>query len=153
MKNSAAIEINTVELTHALYNFQYAKGNTVFKINDSVVKIPDGSYLPARIANELTNVNIERINLLDTIEGVDNDALGGADGSGNALAAGDELAHETSQLKPLRLIPRRYLDSYKAPLICDLIMRNSDHFDPIAIDRFLWSGCCPMVASSFVMRW
>ena len=79
INNVSSIEINTVELTHAWYNFQYAKGNTVFKINDSVVKIPDGSYLPARIANELTNVNIERINLLDTIEGVDNDALGGAD--------------------------------------------------------------------------
>ena len=64
------------------------------------------------------------------------DALGGADGSGNALAVGDELSHETSQLKPPRLIPRRYLDSYKAPLVCDLIMRNSDHFDSIAIDRF-----------------
>ena len=64
------------------------------------------------------------------------DALGGVDGLGNALAAGDELSHETSQLKPLRLIPRRYLDSYKVPLICDLIMRNSDHFDSIAIDRF-----------------
>ena len=64
------------------------------------------------------------------------DALGGADGSGKALAAGDELSHETSQLKPPRLIPRRYLDSYKAPLVCDLIMRNSDHFDSIAIDRF-----------------
>ncbi len=64
------------------------------------------------------------------------DGLGGVDGLGNALAAGDELSHETSQLKPLRLIPRRYLDSYKVPLICDLIMRNSDHFDSIAIDRF-----------------
>ena len=64
------------------------------------------------------------------------DALGGVDGSGNALAAGDELSHETKQLKPLKLIPRRYLDSYKAPLICDLIMRNSDHFDSIAIDHF-----------------
>ncbi len=79
INNVSSIEINTVELTHAWYNFQYAKGNTVFKINDSVVKIPDGSYLPARIANELTNVNIESINLLDTIEEVDNDALGGAD--------------------------------------------------------------------------
>ena len=64
------------------------------------------------------------------------DALGGADGSGNALAAGHALSHEVSQLKPLRLISRRYLDSYKAPLICDLIMRNSEHFDSTAIDHF-----------------
>ena len=64
------------------------------------------------------------------------DALGGADGFGNALVAGDELSHNTNQLKPQRLIPRRYLDSYKTPLICDVIMRNSDHFDSIAIDRF-----------------
>lgn len=81
INNISSIEINTLELTHAWYNFQYAKGNTVFKINNAIVKIPDGNYLPARIANELTNsnVNIENINLLDTIEGVDNDALGGAD--------------------------------------------------------------------------
>ncbi len=64
------------------------------------------------------------------------DALGGANGSGNALVAGDELSHHTNQLKPQRLIPRRYLDSYKTPLICDLIMSNSDHFDSIAIDSF-----------------
>ncbi len=73
---------------------------------------------------------------LGSVATCQSDALGGADGSGNALAAGDELSHETSQLKPPRLIPRRYLDSYKAPLVCDLIMRNSDHFDSIAIDRF-----------------
>ncbi len=63
------------------------------------------------------------------------DALGGADGSGNALVAGDALSHETIQLKPLRLIPR-YLESYQAPLICDLIMRHSEHFDATAIDHF-----------------
>ena len=29
-----------------------------------------------------------------------------------------------------------YLESYQVPLICDLIMRNSDHFDSTAIDHF-----------------
>ena len=74
--------------------------------------------------------------VLGSVSTCQRDALGGTDGSGNALVAGDELSHHTNQLKPKRLIPRRYLDSYKTPLICDLIMRNSDHFDSIAIDRF-----------------
>ena len=65
------------------------------------------------------------------------DSLGGLTGTGAALTSGDELRYKADRLRPLKLIPRRYLDSYVTPLVCDVIMRYSDHFDSIATDRFL----------------
>lgn len=75
--------------------------------------------------------------VLGSVASCRRDFLGGPSGSGNPLSIGDELTFKTSQLAPLKLIPRRYLDSYQIPLVCEVIMRNSDNFDSVATDRFL----------------
>ena len=75
--------------------------------------------------------------VLGSVATCQRDSLGGLTGTGAALTSGDELRYKADRLRPLKLIPRRYLDSYVTPLVCDVIMRYSDHFDSIATDRFL----------------
>ncbi|MEK9964569.1 MAG: biotin-dependent carboxyltransferase family protein, partial [Betaproteobacteria bacterium] len=75
--------------------------------------------------------------VLGSVATCQRDSLGGLTGNGAALTSGDELRYTADRLRPLKLIPRRYLDSYVTPLVCDVIMRYSDHFDSIATDRFL----------------
>jgi biotin-dependent carboxylase-like uncharacterized protein len=75
--------------------------------------------------------------VLGSVATCQRDSLGGLTGTGAALTSGDELRYKADRLRPLKLIPRRYLDSYVTPLVCDVIMRHSDHFDSIATDRFL----------------
>ncbi|MEK9670406.1 MAG: biotin-dependent carboxyltransferase family protein [Gammaproteobacteria bacterium] len=75
--------------------------------------------------------------VLGSVATCQRDSLGGLTGVGAALTSGDELRYKADRLRPLKLIPRRYLDSYVTPLVCDVIMRHSDHFDSIATDRFL----------------
>lgn len=79
--------------------------------------------------------HVERI--LGSVATSQRDSLGGAGGAGKALTSGDELPYEAGQSRPLKLIPRRYLDSYITPLVCDVIIRNSDNFDSVATDLFL----------------
>ena len=64
------------------------------------------------------------------------DSLGGLTATGLPLSSGDELQYAADQLRPLKLIPRRYLDSYVTPLVCDVILRNSDNFSSISTDLF-----------------
>jgi biotin-dependent carboxylase-like uncharacterized protein len=75
--------------------------------------------------------------VLGSVATCQRDSLGGLTGVGAALTSGDELRYKADRLRPLKLIPRRYLDSYATPLVCDVIMRHPDHFDSIATDRFL----------------
>lgn len=74
--------------------------------------------------------------VLGSVATCQRDSLGGLTGTGSPLTSGDELLYESDLLRPLKLIPRRYLDSYEAPLVCDVILRNSDNFDSTATDRF-----------------
>ena len=77
------------------------------------------------------------LSLFSVVATSQRDSLGGAGGAGKALTSGDELPYEAGQSRPLKLIPRRYLDSYITPLVCDVIIRNSDNFDSVATDLFL----------------
>ena len=36
-----------------------------------------------------------------------------------------------------QLMPRRYMESYSNPLVCEIILRKSDNFEPTAVDQFL----------------
>lgn len=74
--------------------------------------------------------------VLGSVATCQRDSLGGVAGTGSALASGDELLYKADQLRPVKLIPRRYLDSYVTPLVCDVILRNSDNFSSISTDLF-----------------
>ena len=75
--------------------------------------------------------------VLGSVATCQRDSLGGLTGAGATLKSGDELPHKAGRLRPLKLIPRRYLDSYISPLVCDVILRNSDNFNSIAADLFV----------------
>jgi len=74
--------------------------------------------------------------VLGSVATCQRDSLGGLAGTGSPLSSGDELQYVADLLRPLKLIPRRYLDSYLTPLVCDVILRNSDNFNSIAADLF-----------------
>jgi biotin-dependent carboxylase-like uncharacterized protein len=75
--------------------------------------------------------------VLGSVSTCQRDALGGTYGQGESLSIDDALPYQTCELRPLNLIPRRYLDSYIQPLICDVILRESDQFASDATDLFL----------------
>lgn len=68
------------------------------------------------------------------------DSLGGLHGRGESLSIGDVLPYEARGLRPLKLIPRRHLDSYIAPLVCDVILRKTDHFTSDVTGLFFNQG-------------
>ncbi len=65
------------------------------------------------------------------------DSLGGSDGDGASLKQGSEIRYRVSQKRDPFLIPRQYLVSYSAPLVCDVLFRDSMNFDQDAYEIFL----------------
>jgi hypothetical protein len=64
-----SLEIKSLELTHAWYNFQNVKGNTSFKINNSIVTIMDGNFLPTAMVSELDN-GMSILDLINEVDGI-----------------------------------------------------------------------------------
>lgn len=63
--------------------------------------------------------------VLGSVSTCQRDSLGGLDGQGEPLSIENTLPYQTAERRPVNLIPRRYLESYHQPLVCDVILRLS----------------------------
>jgi biotin-dependent carboxylase-like uncharacterized protein len=75
--------------------------------------------------------------VLGSVATCQRDLLGGLYQTGASLSVGDKLNYQRAKLMVLQLMPRRYLESYSNPLVCEIILRASDNFEPTAVDQFL----------------
>jgi biotin-dependent carboxylase-like uncharacterized protein len=75
--------------------------------------------------------------VLGSVATCQRDLLGGLYHTGVSLSVGDKLNYQRAKLMALQLMPRRYLESYSNPLVCEIILRASDNFEPTAVDQFL----------------
>ena len=78
--------------------------------------------------------------VLGSVSACQRDSLGGLYGQGESLSIDDALPYHAREHRPLNLIPRRYLDSYNQPLVCDVILRVTNQFASDAMDLFLNQG-------------
>jgi len=77
---------------------------------------------------------------LGSVSTCQRDSLGGIYGQGESLSIDDALPYQKHEPLPLNLIPRRYLDSYNQPLVCDVILRETGWFASDSTDLFLNQG-------------
>ena len=75
--------------------------------------------------------------VLGSVATCQRDLLGGLYQTGASLSVGDKLNYQRAKLTALQLMPRRYLESYSNPLVCEINLRASDNFEPAAVDQFL----------------
>ncbi|MDB2619296.1 biotin-dependent carboxyltransferase family protein [Litorivicinus sp.] len=78
--------------------------------------------------------------VLGSVSTCQRDSLGGLDGQGEPLSIEDTLPYQTAERRPVNLIPRRYLESYHQPLVCDVILRETDQLASDATDLFFNQG-------------
>lgn len=75
--------------------------------------------------------------VLGSVATCQRDLLGGLRQTGASLSVGDKLNYQKAKLMAVQLMPRRYLESYANPLLCEIILRASDNFEPAAFEQFL----------------
>lgn len=64
IKNIIRLEIESVEFPNTFYSFSTTKGNTSFKIDSSLIKIPDGNYDISGIVSTI-NFAITTVGIMD----------------------------------------------------------------------------------------
>ena len=74
---------------------------------------------------------------LGSVSTCDRDNLGGIYGDGSALAANDEVLYPRSNGLSQSLITRRFVPSYLAPLVCEVILNDHGDFDECVATEFL----------------
>ena len=74
--------------------------------------------------------------VLGSVATCQRDLLGGLRQTGASLSVGDKLNYQKAKLMAVQLMPRRYLESYSNPLLCEIILRASDNFEPLHSSSF-----------------
>ncbi len=75
--------------------------------------------------------------ILGSVATCQRDLLGGLHQTGASLSRGDTLIYQKTKLMAAQLMPRRYLESYSNPLVCEIIFRVTDNFESATFDQFL----------------